>query len=69
MKKMMVKYALIPETTKPTTNLVFGVLLGIAVLLDTRRPHAREILAWKDIVFIGVMQTLALVPGVSRSAN
>jgi undecaprenyl-diphosphatase len=49
------------------TTLVFGVLLGIAVLLDTRRPHAREILAWKDIVFIGVMQTLALVPGVSRS--
>jgi undecaprenyl-diphosphatase len=35
MKKMMVKYPLIP--------------------------------AWKDIVFIGVMQTLALVPGVSRS--
>jgi undecaprenyl-diphosphatase len=38
-----------------------------AVLLDTKSPRARELLAWRDVVFIGVMQTLALVPGVSRS--
>ncbi|CAC9495116.1 Undecaprenyl-diphosphatase (EC 3.6.1.27) [uncultured Gammaproteobacteria bacterium] len=49
------------------TTIVFGILLGVAVLLDTKSPRARELLAWRDVVFIGVMQTLALVPGVSRS--
>ena len=48
-------------------TIVFGILLGVAVLLDAKRPHAREILAWKDMIFIGLMQALALIPGVSRS--
>lgn len=48
-------------------SIVFGILLGIAVLLDATRPHARDLLVWKDMIFIGLMQTLALVPGVSRS--
>jgi undecaprenyl-diphosphatase len=49
------------------TTIVFGILLGIAVLLEAKSSCARELLTWKDVVFIGVMQTLALVPGVSRS--
>lgn len=47
-------------------TLCFGILLGIA---DWRgkRQYAFEHLTWKDIVLIGIAQTLALIPGVSRS--
>lgn len=49
------------------TTLVFGVLLGVAILFDTKRKTARGTLVWLDVSFIGMMQTLALIPGVSRS--
>ncbi|SMN00902.1 Undecaprenyl-diphosphatase [uncultured Candidatus Thioglobus sp.] len=48
-------------------TLAFGLLLGVAILLDAKRPHARDILSWLDVGFIGVMQAFALIPGVSRS--
>ncbi|SMN12132.1 Undecaprenyl-diphosphatase [uncultured Candidatus Thioglobus sp.] len=48
-------------------TLGFGVLLGIAILLDNKRLNARSVLSWVDVSFIGMMQILALVPGVSRS--
>ena len=48
-------------------TLIFGILLGIAILLDTKRPRDRELLSWIDIGFIGMMQAFALIPGVSRS--
>lgn len=48
-------------------TIVFGILLGVAVLLDAKRPHARDMLVWKDMILIGFMQALSLVPGVSRS--
>lgn len=48
-------------------TLIFGVLLGVAILLSVKRATMREALTWLDISFIGAMQVLALVPGVSRS--
>ena len=48
-------------------TLVFGVLLGVAILLDGKRNTARKALTWLDVGFIGMMQVFALVPGVSRS--
>jgi undecaprenyl-diphosphatase len=48
------------------TLIGFGVLLGWA---DLKRRGERELTAinWKDVLFIGVMQALALIPGTSRS--
>ncbi|SMN13351.1 Undecaprenyl-diphosphatase [Bathymodiolus heckerae thiotrophic gill symbiont] len=48
-------------------TLVFGALLGIAILINAQRNSVREFLTWTDVIVIGVMQALALVPGVSRS--
>jgi undecaprenyl-diphosphatase len=48
-------------------TLVFGVLLGVAILLNGKRKTTREMLTWLDISFISMMQVFALVPGVSRS--
>lgn len=48
-------------------TLIFGVLLGVAILLSAKRKTIRGALTWLDISFIGAMQILALVPGVSRS--
>lgn len=44
----------------------FGLLLGFA---DWRKRGSRTIgsLRWRDIVFIGCAQALALIPGTSRS--
>lgn len=54
--------------------LVAAILLGAAALLFAserlgrrRRPLAS--LTWRDAVFIGSAQSLALLPGVSRSAS
>jgi undecaprenyl-diphosphatase len=44
-------------------TITFGLLLGYA---DTRRG-TRELVGWRDAAIIGAMQTLALIPGTSRS--
>ena len=48
--------------------IVFGIILGLADLLSKR---VREIdqMSYRDGVIIGVAQTLALIPGVSRSGS
>lgn len=48
-------------------TLLFGGLLGVANWLNTRNKQPRNQLNWCDVSFIGVMQALALIPGVSRS--
>lgn len=46
--------------------IVFGVILGIADLLGRRTKDLSD-LSWRDGLLYGLAQTLALVPGVSRS--
>jgi undecaprenyl-diphosphatase len=48
-------------------TLVFGVLLGFSSWVNTRGNYTRESLNWIDVGFIGMMQSLALIPGTSRS--
>ena len=48
-------------------TLVFGVLLGFASWFNYRNKNPKSTISWADIGFVGVMQTLALIPGVSRS--
>lgn len=45
------------------TTILFGLLLGYA----DRRHGDRPTVTWRDAVFIGCAQVLALVPGTSRS--
>lgn len=49
-----------------TTTISFGILL---LLSDRFSSHAKTLaqMKWKDILIIGLMQTLALFPGTSRS--
>jgi undecaprenyl-diphosphatase len=44
-------------------SIGFGVLLWYA----DRRHGARETVDWRDVMVIGLMQTLSLIPGTSRS--
>ena len=46
-----------------TTTILFAVVLWIA----DRRPGGRSLIRWSDTAWIGLAQTLALVPGTSRS--
>ncbi len=46
--------------------IVFGIILGVVDLLG-RRTKTLDDLSWRDGVLYGLAQTLALVPGVSRS--
>jgi undecaprenyl-diphosphatase len=46
-----------------TTTIVFGILLWLA----DRKPGQQDLLTWGQAIFIGAMQTLALIPGTSRS--
>ena len=48
------------------TTLIFGLLLGIADRLSWATGKLRDLSLW-GAVFIGFMQCLALIPGVSRS--
>jgi len=58
------------ELRNPTiivfTTLGFGLLMGWA---DQRGTQVRTLqdLGWGDVLFVGLLQALALVPGVSRS--
>ncbi len=51
-----------------TTLIVMGVLLWA---VDRYASHNRDMasMSWKDAMFVGVAQCLALVPGVSRSGS
>lgn len=52
------------------TTILFGLLLGVAARRPGARdphPEATEPVSLRDALLIGVAQTLALVPGVSRS--
>lgn len=49
------------------TTIVFGLLLWTADRLGSRAEGTVEALSWRNAVLIGLAQTLALVPGVSRS--
>lgn len=49
-----------------TMLIVFGLLLGVADALGTRRKTERD-LTVRDGLLYGLAQSLALIPGVSRS--
>jgi undecaprenyl-diphosphatase len=51
-----------------TALVVFSVVIALAERLGRQRRHADE-LTWRDAVVVGAAQTLALVPGVSRSGS
>lgn len=46
--------------------IVFGIILGIADMLGRRSKELTD-LSYRDGILFGLAQTLALVPGVSRS--
>jgi undecaprenyl-diphosphatase len=49
-----------------TALLVFSAVIALAERLGRQSRHVDQ-LTWRDAVLVGVAQTLALVPGVSRS--
>ena len=48
------------------TTIIFGFLLWYADW-SGRRKRDEHTLSWKDIIFIGCAQAIALIPGTSRS--
>jgi undecaprenyl-diphosphatase len=48
------------------TTIIFGVLLGWADWRGKRQRNEHQ-LTWQDVVIVGVAQTVALIPGTSRS--
>lgn len=48
------------------TTLIFGILLGWADL-HFKTDKSTQNLTYKSVLFIGLMQVLALIPGTSRS--
>ncbi len=50
------------------TSIVFGLLLGYADFSGRRNPgQGMHSIGWKTAMLIGLAQTLALIPGASRS--
>ena len=47
-------------------TIIFGVILGVADCLKPREKTV-ETLTFKNAIFVGLAQILALIPGVSRS--
>jgi len=47
-----------------SSTLLFALLLGFA---EIGAREQREHITWRDVLVIGVMQALALIPGTSRS--
>lgn len=55
-------------TTIAIASIVMAILLGLAEKLGThRRPY--EKLRWQDGIIMGLAESLALIPGVSRSGS
>ncbi|MET0989620.1 MAG: undecaprenyl-diphosphate phosphatase [Glaciihabitans sp.] len=50
------------------TLIGFGILLGVADALGSKRRELKD-LTWRDAVLYGLAQSLALIPGVSRSGG
>lgn len=48
--------------------IVFGILLGIADLVGAKKRRLKE-LTWPHAIIYGLAQSLALIPGVSRSGG
>ena len=46
------------------TTLVFGIILGISDKVEIKKNYMPKL---KDSIIIGIFQSLALIPGVSRS--
>jgi undecaprenyl-diphosphatase len=64
------------ETRLRSVTLVVATLIGFAILLWLADRYSEQIkkqinrveaVAWKEVVVIGLAQTLALIPGTSRS--
>jgi undecaprenyl-diphosphatase len=51
-----------------TALVVFSAVIALAERLGRQSRHIDQ-LTWRDAVVVGVAQTLALVPGVSRSGS
>jgi undecaprenyl-diphosphatase len=49
-----------------TALVVFSAVIALAERLGRQRRHIDQ-LTWRDAIIVGVAQTLALVPGISRS--
>lgn len=49
-----------------TALVVFSMVIAAAERVGRQRRHVEQ-LTWRDAVFVGCAQTLALIPGVSRS--
>lgn len=49
-----------------TALVVFSLVIAAAEYLGRQTRHAKQ-LTWRDAVLVGSAQTLALIPGVSRS--
>jgi len=50
------------------TTLFFGILMGLAARMTSAESHSNHrAISLRDAFFIGLAQSMALVPGVSRS--
>lgn len=55
-------------TTIAIASIVMALLLGLAEKFSTHKRNFKQ-LRWQDGVFMGLAQSLALIPGVSRSGS
>ena len=50
------------------TTIFFGVLLGLADVFG-KKQRSIDSITWKDAVLVGLAQSIALIPGTSRSGS